>query len=40
MFLGGSRSKAGLAGVQLVEELRYKPEDRGFDSRGVFGIFH
>jgi hypothetical protein len=39
MFVGGSRSKAGLAGAQLVEELRYKPEGRGFDSRGVIGIF-
>ena len=27
-------------GAQLVEALRYKPEGRGFDSRGVIGIFH
>jgi len=26
--------------VQLVEVLRYKPEGRGFDSRGVIGILH
>jgi len=25
---------------QLVEALRYKPVDRGFDSDGVIGIFH
>jgi hypothetical protein len=24
----------------LFEALRYKPEGRGFDSRGVIGIFH
>ena len=26
--------------VQLIEVLRYKPEGRGFDSRGVIGILH
>jgi hypothetical protein len=30
----------GHAVAQLVEALRYKPEGRGFDSDGVFGIFH
>ena len=30
----------GHAGAQLVEELRYKPEGRGFDSDGVNGVFH
>ena len=30
----------GHAVAQLVEALRYKPECRGFDSRGVIGIFH
>ena len=29
----------GYAVAQLVEALRYKPEGRGFDSRGVTGIF-
>jgi hypothetical protein len=26
--------------AQLVEAMQYKPEGRGFDSRGVTGIFH
>jgi hypothetical protein len=30
----------GYALAQLVEALCYKPEDRGFDSRFVTGIFH
>jgi len=26
--------------AKLIETLRYQPEDRGFDSRRVIGIFH
>jgi hypothetical protein len=30
----------GVRVAQLVEALRYKPDDRGFNSDGVTGIFH
>jgi hypothetical protein len=32
-------STPGQAVGQLVETLRYKPKDRGFDFRGVIRIF-
>jgi hypothetical protein len=37
--LMGNRGGVGQTVAQLVEELRYKPEGRGFDSRWCHWIF-